>query len=78
MPTVDRADMLNLARRMEVGLVVHSPDGVGKVRYAQVDCLLHVVRTNSRRALMWYIGGLDKHTSKEPGSCYRRPYVRQP
>ena len=78
MPTVDRADMLNLARRMEVGLVVDSPDGVGIIRDAQVDSLLQVVRTDSRRALMWYIGGLDKHTSKEPGSCYRRPYVRQP
>ena len=78
MPTVDREEMLNLARRMEVGLVVNSPDGVGIIRDAQVDSLLQVVRTDSRRALMWYIGGLDTHTSKEPGSCYQRPYARQP
>ena len=53
MSTVDREEMLNLARRMEVGLVVDSPDGVGIIRDAQVDSLLQVVRTDSRRALMW-------------------------
>ena len=59
-------------------LVLDWPDGVWIVRDAQVDSLLHGVRTDSGRALRRSIWGLDKQTSKEPGSCYRRPYVRQP
>ena len=53
MPIVDREEMLNLARRVHVGLVVDLPDGGGSVRDAKVDSILHVVRTDSRQALMW-------------------------
>ena len=72
MPTVDREEMLNLARRVDVGLMVDLPDGGGSVRDAQVDSLLQVVRTDSGGVLMVDIGVQDQLTSIEPGSCYRR------